>query len=74
MGDPLPHDERIGQAIYNMLRPVEEEYSIDAETFLNQVTKYKATICDKLFNLDDSALNRMLYEKFWCTKCKENKD
>jgi hypothetical protein len=65
MGDPLPHDERIGQAIYNYLRTktvvnTEEEYIRD-----------QSRMADKLFNISDSDLNRLFYEKLWCDKCKE---
>jgi len=66
MGDPLPHDERIGQAIYNMLRPNEGTYSTE-----EMIIKYKAQIADRLFNLSDHELQRMFYDRFWCDKCKE---
>ena len=66
MGDPLPHDERIGQAIYNMLRP-KDEYDQQTEDILF----YKAYIADGLFNLPDHELQRMFIDRFWCDKCKQ---
>ena len=67
MGDPLPHDERLGQAIYNMLRPKEQSDVITEES----VGRDKQYVADGLFNLPDHELQRMFIDRFWCDKCKQ---
>lgn len=65
MGDPLPHDERLGQAIYNYLRLDEDPRSQQDHIRL------QSQMADKLFNIDDFKLQRFIMEKFWCEKCKK---
>ena len=62
MDDPLPHDERLGQAIYNYLRPNKEK--------LDNFEQYQSLLADKLFNVADLDLQRFIQHKFWCAKCK----
>lgn len=64
MGDPLPHDERLGQAIYNYLRTKE-----NVKTEEDHI-KDQSRMADKLFNIEDHELWRFIHEKFWCEKCK----
>lgn len=73
MGDPLPHDERLGQAIYNMLRPKDDPEVTSGRKMVtdNDVLQYKAQIADDLFNLEDHKLQRMFFDRFWCEKCKK---
>ena len=67
MGDPLPHDERIGQVIYNALRPDEDGTDKDVNYLIFQT---KAAIADKLFNIPDHKLKAIFFERLWCDKCK----
>lgn len=64
MGDPLPHDERIGQVIYNHLRT--ESHGTSREAHLEN----QSELADKLFNITDSDLQRLFIERLWCEKCK----
>lgn len=70
MGDPLPHDERLGQAIYNHLRSKTNEGTYADDEI---ITKYKAGVADLLFNIPDMLLWRFIHEKFWCEKCKKER-
>lgn len=64
MGDPLPHDQRIGQMIYNMLRKDLKDIGSDGE---------KQIVADKLFNISDHDLKRIFFDKLWCIKCRNEK-
>lgn len=58
LGDPLPHDERIGQAIFNGLRKdLESEHE-------DQV------VAGRLFNISDHDLKKIFFNRLWCNKCK----
>lgn len=64
MGDPLPHDQRIGQMVYNMLRKDLEDVGSEHE---------KQIVADKLFNISDHDLKKIFFDKLWCHKCKSEK-
>lgn len=64
MGDPLPHDQRIGQLIYNYLRTDNVIESHDDHI------KDQSIMADRLFNIDDSKIKQLFYDKLWCNKCK----
>lgn len=65
MGEPLPHDQRIGQMIYNMLRK-------DLNNSSDELDE-KIIVADKLFNISDHDLKMIFFDKLWCNKCKGEK-
>lgn len=61
MGDPLPHDERIGQVIFNELRKDLNDKQSEQEDSI---------VAGKLFNISDHDLNKIFFNRLWCDKCK----
>ena len=66
MGDPLPHDERIGQVIYNALRPNTSKIKLTEEN----IKDYDVAIASTLFNIPDHEIKRIFLDRLWCDKCK----
>ncbi len=61
MGDPLPHDERIGQVIFNELR---KDLNDSESKHEDQI------VAGKLFNISDHDLKKIFFNRLWCNKCK----
>ncbi len=64
MGDPLPHDQRIGQMIFNQLRKDLKEKESENEDKI---------VAGRLFNISDHDLKLIFFNKLWCEKCRGRK-
>jgi len=64
MGDPLPHDQRIGQMVFNELRKDLNDKESEHEDKI---------VAGRLFNISDHDLKLIFFNKLWCEKCRGRK-